>query len=344
MNIVIRTDASVDLGTGHVMRCLTLADELRQHDATVHFICRKEPGNLIELIEKRGYKVHRLSPDIDLNTDQKLTQNILKNLSIFPDWLIIDNYNIDISWESSLRDFTKKIMVIDDLENKQHDCDILLNQNYGINENQYKGLVSEHCIRLIGPKNALLRPQFVKLRESLKDHNSKINRIFIFMGGADPTNETCKVLRAVEMLGKTDVSIDVVVGVSNSHQKEIENLVSHLSNATCYFNTQNMAELMTSAQLCIGAGGSTSWERCCVGLPSIVIIIAENQVQIAKSLEKSGAIINLGWWKKVKESNIKKAIKTLLEKPTVRKNMAVKSKMIVDGKGAVIVSERILKV
>lgn len=333
MNIIIRTDASISLGTGHVMRCLTLADELRQHDARVYFICRNGPGNLIGLIEKKGHKVHRLSADIDVNTDQKLTQNILRGLSVFPDWLIIDHYDVDISWESSLRNFTKKIMVIDDLASKEHDCDLLLNQNYGINENQYREFIPKHCVRLIGSQYALLPPQFSKIRDTLKEHDGKINRFLVFMGGADSTNETSKVLRAIQMLDRPDLAIDIVIGLQNPYRNEIEKLSSQIPSAACYFNTQNMAELMAEADISIGAGGTTTWERACLGLPSIVITVAENQKSINKELAKNGYIILSGWREDVTEINIFEDIAFLLRHCEIVRSTSLKSKILVDGNG-----------
>ena len=162
MNIVFRTDASINIGTGHVMRCLTLADELRQKGTDINFICREEPGNLVRYIENRGYKVHQLPGGIDIETDRKLTKEILSNCEIKPDGLIIDHYDIDISYESPLRDHVKKVMVIDDLANREHDCDLLLDQNYSNNEGRYNGLVRGNCIQLLGPEYAILRPQFQK--------------------------------------------------------------------------------------------------------------------------------------------------------------------------------------
>ncbi len=168
MNIFIRTDASINVGTGHVMRCLTLADELRQKATDIRFICREGPGNLISYIGNRGYKIHQLPGEIDIETDRKLTKEILSKYETKLDWLIIDRYDIDISWEHPLGKYAKKFMVIDDLANREHDCDLLLDQNYNKNENRYNGFVPEDCIQLLGPEYAILHPQFQKARENLR--------------------------------------------------------------------------------------------------------------------------------------------------------------------------------
>ena len=333
MNIVFRTDASISIGTGHVMRCLTLADELRQKGADINFICREGPGNLISYIGNRGYKVHQLPGDIDIEKDRKLTNKILSKYETKPDGLIIDHYDIDISYESSLRDRVKKIMVIDDLADREHDCDLLLDQNYSKNEDRYNGLFPGNCIQLLGPEYAILRPQFQKARGNLRKRNGGVNRILVFMGGADSKNITSKALRAIHMLDRSDIAIDVVIGNLNPYHDEIKILTSKIPNTSCHYNVENMAELILAADLCIGAGGTTTWERCCVGLPTITIILAENQKNISESLDKEGALINLGWYHNVIENNIKEKIEGLIDGPQEMATMSEKSRRLVDGKG-----------
>ncbi|HBR21702.1 MAG TPA: UDP-2,4-diacetamido-2,4,6-trideoxy-beta-L-altropyranose hydrolase [Nitrospiraceae bacterium] len=334
MNIIFRVDASVNIGTGHVVRCLTLADELRSKGADVRFICREDNGNLIDFIKKKNYEVYPLPAGIDSYKDLKLTEEILKEQDKMPEVLIVDHYGIDVKWESPIRKVVKKIMVIDDLANRRHDCALLLDQNYSLNADRYKGLVPDNCAKLLGPKYALLRPQFQKARENLQERNGEVKRILVFFGGADPTNETCKALRAIKMLDRPDIATDVVIGSCNPHRAEIEAIASHMSNTFCHFDVENMAELMAHADLCLGASGSTTWERCCLGLPSIVMILADNQKDIAEELEKEGVIVNLGWHKKVKEEAIAEAILELIKNPEKAKAMSAKGMNTVDGYGA----------
>lgn len=332
----------MDIGTGHVMRCLTLANELRERRADVGFICRKMQGSLIRHIEDKGYRVYPLPPDIDLSLDRDLTQKILQKQTGLIDWLIIDHYDINASWEFYLREYAKKIMVIDDLANRRHDCDILLDQNYNKNGSRYTGLVPENCVQLLGSEYTLLRSQFREARENFKRENSEIKKILVFMGGADPTNETGKVLKALKLLNRADISVDVVIGASNPFKNEITNMAKQMPHATCYFDINNMAELMTSADLAIGASGTSTWERCCLGLPSIVMILADNQKEIAEELEKEGVVVNLGWHKDVTEMDIRDAIQNLLADSDKRRSMGLKGKMMVDGAGAIRVVEKII--
>jgi len=344
MNILIRTDASINIGTGHVMRCLTLADELRQKGVDISFICHEEPGNLISYIEDRGYKVHQMPGEIDIETDRRLTKEILSKYEIKPDWLIIDHYDIDISWEYPLRKYAKKLMVIDDLANREHACDLLLDQNYSNNEDRYNGLVPGNCIQLLGPEYAILRPQFQKARECLRKKDGGVNRILVFMGGVDSQNVTSKVLRAIHMLDRSDIALDVVVGNLNPYHDEIKILTSKIPNTICHHNVENMAKLMSSADLCIGAGGTTTWERCCVGLPTIAIILAENQKGISESLDREGALINLGWYQNVNENGITECINKLINNPGKIQSMTDIGRSLVDGEGVIRVVDTITSI
>ncbi|MBI5328834.1 MAG: UDP-2,4-diacetamido-2,4,6-trideoxy-beta-L-altropyranose hydrolase [Deltaproteobacteria bacterium] len=341
MNIFIRTDASASIGTGHVIRCLTLADELRRKGAEASFICRKETGNLIGFIEEKGYRVYPLPADIDFVAGMDMTQRILKEQQKPADWLIVDHYEIDVSWEYSFRKFANKIMVIDDIANRKHDCDILLDQNYSGNRKRYNGLVPENCIQLLGPEYALLRPQFREARENLRERNGGVEKILVFMGGADPTNETGKALKALNLLNRDDIAVAVVIGASNPFKNELEILTKRMPNTACYFNVDNMAELMANADISIGASGSSTWERCCIGLPSIVMILADNQKEIAEELEREDVVVNLGWHEDVKERNIRNAVENLLTDSDKRKKMRSKGKALVDGRGVERTIERI---
>ncbi len=333
MDIFFRADASEIIGTGHVMRCLTLAEELKQHGVNINFVCREEAGNLNGLIEQGGFRVHPLPANLDWVSDRVQTQKIIESQSRLPEWLVIDHYDIDIVWESSFRGQVRKIMVIDDLANRQHDCDILLDQNYNLDENRYQGLLSGQCMQLLGSEYALLRVQFRKIKERLHTRSGKVKRIMVFMGGADPSNETCKVLRGIQMINCPDIAIDVVIGASNIHAGEVESLAAQISNVVCHNHVENMAELMVASDLSVGASGTTTWERCSVGLPSLVIITANNQKDIAGNLGNKGIVINLGWFEDVTDKDIACALESLLDKPDIIRRMSHKSMDVVDTLG-----------
>lgn len=309
MKVVCRVDASIQIGTGHVMRCLTLADELTAQGATCEFICREHPGNLIAYIQSKGYNVHSLS--VCSNTDTDLTHSkwlgatqaedaeactsILSKLQ--PDWLVVDHYALDTSWETELAPNYRKLMVIDDLADRQHACNVLLDQTYGRDACDYSELVPNNCSVLCGANYALLRPEFAALRAySLQRRlQPELKRLLITMGGVDKENVTNRVLHCLRASPlPPDCEITVVVGASSPNLADIQNESKTMPWLTkVHGGVNNMAELMAESDLAIGAAGATSWERCCLGLPTIMIVLAENQRKIAQELFTAGAAIEL---------------------------------------------------
>ncbi|RJF98620.1 UDP-2,4-diacetamido-2,4,6-trideoxy-beta-L-altropyranose hydrolase [Noviherbaspirillum saxi] len=297
MNIGIRTDSSTAIGTGHVMRCLTLADALRAAGARVVFACRDLPGNLNAYISSKGYAVHTLAGIENLvwEEDAAHMKALLASEPTAPDWLIVDHYALDARWESAIRPSVGRIMVIDDLANRRHDCDLLLDQNfYPDAELRYRALVPPHGTQLLGPRHALLRPEFNDAARYRKKRDGAISQIFIFFGGSDPTNETEKALCAIRKLDRADLHLDVVVGNANPNRDRIEALCAQIPNAAFHCQIANIATLMTRADLAIGAGGASTWERCYLGLPALTIIVADNQAETTRALADIGAVWNLG--------------------------------------------------
>jgi UDP-2,4-diacetamido-2,4,6-trideoxy-beta-L-altropyranose hydrolase len=374
MKVFIRVDASTQIGTGHVMRCLTLAGDLKQFEMEVSFICRVLPGNLCGYIESKGFKVYRLKVETNLaedkywerlgknwledaqetrkillnkatdlsdmnnidkqalflnegyneeenitNISSRIVAKIFSNAEISLESasnlsLVVDNYSLDIKWEKYLRPYVNKIMVVDDLANRPHDCDILLDQNYYKNlDSRYDGLIPSHCRKLLGPKYALLRPEFHQAKKNLRKRDGKVRRILVFFGGSDPTNETVKTLEAIKLLNRPDIVIDVVVGAANPHKEEVKELCSQMTNTTYHCQVENMADLMAAADLAIGAGGVTTWERLYLELPTIAIAVAENQVEMLEALGEAGMVWYLGNNHIVEVSRLKAKTKYLIE-------------------------------
>jgi UDP-2,4-diacetamido-2,4,6-trideoxy-beta-L-altropyranose hydrolase len=351
MKIIFRVDASVQMGTGHVMRCLTLADSLRGAGAGVFFICRELPGHLCDFIDQKGYNVYRLPYretdtfaiqegtkhakllGVSMEADAEATESLLKRDQGIQ-WLIVDHYGIDKRWEARQRPYIKKIMVIDDLADRQHDCDVLLDQNYyEQSETRYDDLVPDHCKKLLGPKYVLLRPEFSEARKNLRNRDGIIRRILVFFGGADPENVTKKALEAVHLLNRPDIAVDVVVGSSNPHKENVKLLCVSMPNTHYYCQVENMAKMMFQADLCIGAGGSSVWERCSVALPSLVIAIAENQIQMIEIMAKDAFLLYGGWYKNVTVRHLNEDLQFLLRHRELLSWFSVRSQTLVDGNG-----------
>ena len=300
MNVVFRVDSSTLMGVGHLMRCLTLANELQNKNHKITFICRELQGNMISLIK---YKVIGLLRNNNFQSDnlyldllgETQEQDAEEVISVIPkntDLLIVDNYALDEIWHKKLRKYTCKIIVIDDLANKKFDCDILLNQNLGSQIKSYQGKVSNDCQMLLGCDYALLRPEFKELRGQAlekRKNTKKIKNILISMGGSDINNMTYDVLQQLD----SDFNIVVVLGGASPHNRMIEDYAKD-KNIKVIVNADNMAELMLKADLSIGASGSTNWERLCLGLPSLIFTVAENQVKFSRILEGLGLVKLLG--------------------------------------------------
>jgi len=342
MNFCFRADASTYIGTGHIIRCLALADELNRRGDRIYFVCRKEKEDLIELIEKRGYKVFSLPKGINIGIDKEMTGTFLQRIPGVIDWLIVDHYDIGISWESFQRDYVRNIMVIDDLANRKHDADVLLDQQHNTNKLRYDNIVPSDCIKLLGTEFAIIRPQFCKVRESLRDREGDIKRIFIFMGGSDSKNLTCLALNAIKRINFPEISIDIVIGSLNQYHKDIERLANKIPNTSIHYNVENMAELMAASDLAVGSGGTTTWERCCVGLPTIMLTSAENQLTIAEELSKGGYVVYVGWHRSIVENDIYEKLLFLLKNKELVKQLSLKVKRLVDGKGTMRVVNKLI--
>lgn len=355
MRIIFRTDASIQIGTGHVMRCLTLADALTASGAECIFICREHKGNLIKQIRQRGYLVMGLSADAIENTFSDLvasdkfnhygwlgsdwtTDAVETKLGIgesIVDWLIVDHYAIDAHWERALRSTCRKLMVIDDLADRQHDCDLLLDQNLGRITSDYSSLVPNDCIVLAGPHFALLRPEFAEFRDySLRRRTtSKIENLLITMGGVDQSDATGKILEALRGCSlPDDCEITVIMGLDAPWLNHVNMLAVQMPWLTkVKVNVQNMAELMSNSDLAIGAAGTTSWERCCLGLPTLIVVLAENQIEVADSLAYNGCAKVLGT-----PDAVSKNLRSLLRMLTVDNEMyqmSQSARTITDGQG-----------
>ena len=355
MLIVFRVDASLQIGTGHVMRCLTLADALRAQGADCQFICREHAGHLTAQIRRKGYATHALRAPVEGGTlaipsapllahaqwlgttqqqDAEECAPILAELH--PDWLIVDHYALDARWETALRPHYRKLMAIDDLADRPHQCDLLLDQTFGRTVEDYRPWVPAPCTVLCGSNYALLRPEFAELRTySLRRRaKPKLRHLLISMGGVDKDNSTAQVLKALESSDlPADCRISVVMGATAPWLADVRRQAVRMPwPVEVRVNVVDMAHLMADSDLAIGAAGSTAWERCCLGLPSIMRVLADNQRFIAEQLHEAGAAMVLD------QASFCSRIESL---PLAQ--MSVSAARIVDGLGAARVVTQLRK-
>lgn len=330
----LRADASNVIGGGHVFRCLTLADALATSGWQCTFACKT---GTLEAVPALGRSQHDI---VELRgSDESNFLQVLQTSGA--DLLIIDHYGLDVKLETACRPWVHRILALDDGLGRNHDCDILLDQNLGANPSVYLGCVPKNCQLLLGPKFALLRPQFSMARDKALLRNltgHRAQRLLISLGASDLGQLTNRIVSATAGL---PMQIDVVLGGSASRQGPIlSSLASRLGlSVNIHVDVSDMAALMSSADIAIGAGGSTSWERCCLGLPSLIIVLADNQRNIAASLDHAGAALDLGKIEDLDDQKLTGAVRTLYRDERLRSAMAERASVICDGYGVMRVME-----
>ena len=314
--ILFRCDASLQIGSGHVMRCRTLARELRRRGAEISFICRQQPGDLIELL-RQEFQVLALPPLAAVASSSPLEgralyaawlgcsqqQDAADCLAALEQagngsaqWLVVDHYGLDASWEGAMREGLGsepplQLLVIDDLADRTHSCELLLDQNFfgAATQQRYGGLVPAQCRQLLGPQYALLGPEYALLHP-LVPPRTELRRVLVFFGGVDPANYTGQAIKALMAPELAQLAVDVVLGLQCPHRQAVESLVAQRPHTTLHGPQPSLAGLIARADLAIGAGGSTTWERACLGLPSVVLPIAANQLPFSEALAAAGLI------------------------------------------------------
>lgn len=423
--IVFRTDASRAIGTGHVMRCATLASALVAQGATVAFICREHEGHLCDWLEARGFLVRRLplndtaegefagfgqqagfSPELpgvdrfvhgsaegnsltqdaaaehdgnqlanypgtysgthsanhlanhagnpapanpatlahaawlgcDWTRDAAQSVAAIDGMACQPEWLIVDHYALDYRWQRVVRTQVSRVMVIDDLADRQHDCDLLLDQNLVPQmATRYAQRVPLACTCLLGPQYALLQAQYADLRAQRKQRLDPPRRLFAYFGGFDPANLCGMTLDAFLALAQdpdaaADLQLDLVLPASSVHNAPIQRAAQPHANIHLYSQLPSLAPLMASADLALGAGGATTWERLCLGLPSLVVIVAENQRESALEQQAHGLVHVLGALPQVERAQIQAALARIMAEGVAALVPADLS-AVVDGQG-----------
>jgi UDP-2,4-diacetamido-2,4,6-trideoxy-beta-L-altropyranose hydrolase len=350
MKALFRVDASAVIGSGHLMRCLTLAKALAKAGWLIQFACRAHPGHLIQWLTDQGFAVLSLAePSVTEATgyaawlgvtEQQDAAELRQQLKGPVDLLVVDHYGLGKIFEQAMAGCYQKLLVIDDLANRAHQCDYLVDQNlYPALHNRYQGLVNAEAKLLLGPAYALLRPEFASrptaktAQQSHSGVQSPLQRFLVFYGGTDQLNLTSLTIKALQQLKKTDFNADIVIGLANPYQDELSKLCDTDSRFQLYIQTPKMAELMSQADLMIGAGGSTHWERCALALPALVVTLAENQLASTLCLAEAGCCVYLGSGQDLTQQQLTHAIEQLLDTPELLRQMAEKAGQLVPSGG-----------
>jgi UDP-2,4-diacetamido-2,4,6-trideoxy-beta-L-altropyranose hydrolase len=339
MKYFIRADASEKLGLGHVMRCLALSSGLIERQHEVIFISRELNPFVSELIKAQGCSLIHIETSLLLGSDlesEHIIQLINRDYRLTKeDWLIIDHYSLDYRFESQLRNLFSNILVIDDLADRIHDCDILLDSGLDkTKEREYNRLIPKSAIKLLGPSYALLRQEFLDVRHTININNGEfIQNILVCFGGTDPTNETLKTIRALEPCLHDISNVKIILGKTNPHIEELKNLYENNDKLQFLIQPSSVALEMASCDLAICAGGSMTWERYCLGLPGIVIAIADNQLGAAQQGHFMEIDKYVGFHQFVTEEDIRRTFKSVIYSKSWLQSARAKARLIVDGKG-----------
>ncbi len=357
LNVVFRVDASLRIGNGHLMRCLTLAKALREQSAKCSFVCRAHAGHLGAHVMAQGFPLRLLPPGISEQSDPeagyagwlgstqaedaRLTRECLAGA--VSDCMVVDHYSLDEQWERELRPNARRIMVIDDLANRNHDCDLLLDQNLGSEAARYAARIPGACRVFAGPRYALLRGEFARQRQASlsRRKGAGLRSVLVSLGGVDRNNVTGRVLAALAPAGLAPgTAITVVLGPHAPAIQEVRAMAAASPLQTrVLVDVNDMAELMAEADLAIGAAGASAWERCCLGLPSLLMVLADNQLASAKALERAGAAWLIGG-PDVVESRLRAGLE-FAANPERLRDMQVSAAALVDGAGTSRIVEEI---
>lgn len=328
------------------MRCLTLADGLKQRGAHIRFVSRELPMHLRDMLAAKSIEFSSLDGNADTSSMDDLAhahwlgssqtqdaQATIQTLSdIIWDWLVVDHYALDSRWESMLRQTAKSILVIDDIADRQHDCDVLLDQNfYSDMETRYADKVPTYCRLLLGPRYALLRDEFQRLHEQIKPRSGPVKRVLVFFGGMDADNYTGRAIEALTEINISGLHIDVVIGAQHPCREQVKAVCAQYG-FVCHVQTDKMAELIAVADLAIGAGGAVTWERCCLGLPTLAIGTADNQQRQIADAALEGLLCS----PEIKDDlnqTIQMHFSALSENSYLRQSISRKCLQTVDGRG-----------
>jgi UDP-2,4-diacetamido-2,4,6-trideoxy-beta-L-altropyranose hydrolase len=336
MNLYIRADANSIIGIGHVIRCFALAQIWHDQWGKVTFISHCENVFLKRIIQNEGFDFIPLSyacPDPD---DLKSTIKTLKINCNFDqnNWFVLDGYHFTSDYQKAIYDTGIPLLVIDDMNHLDHYyADIIVNQNNNAQILTYN--CPESTILLKGTSYVFLRREFLEYRNFNRVTTACAKKIFVSLGGADPDNVTLKVIQALQSLGPLQIEVTIIVGPANIHKEHLQSILESSSlNYNILVNPSNIVNLMADSDMAISAGGGTYWELAFMGVPCIMIILAENQRAVAEELGTSGIVINLGWHDLLSIDKISQTIYSLMISDQARSDMSRKGKAVIDGHGA----------
>lgn len=345
MRVLIRADASPTIGSGHIARCLTLARVLRKQGSHVVFACRQLPGHRLDALSAEGFETFALPEFYPGEDPQQAIESmlpwqvdidaldlLLEDHAEF-DWIIVDHYGLDHHWQTAARRWAPRIAAVDDLATRRYSVDLLLNQNLSGLSDNYTPLLPEGCRTLLGPRYAMLREEFDCPAIDIKP---EARRVLVNFGGFDAAMQTHHAMLALADF--TELEVDFVAGVDNPAWAQMQALAQTRPNWRLHSFVSDFHQRMTEADLFIGAGGGTSWERAALGLPTICIAVSNNQQVNGEVMAAAGAHVFMGAREQVSVTKLRDAIGFVAGNFYLRQSLAERSRQMVDGRGALRVA------
>lgn len=345
MRVLIRADASPTIGSGHIARCLTLARVLRKQGSHVAFACRRLPGHRLDVLQEEGFETFALPERYAEEDPQQAIESMLPwqadidALDVLLDghegfdWIIADHYGLDHHWQTAARRWASRIAAVDDLATRRYSVDLLLNQNLSGLSEHYAPLLPDGCRTLLGPRFAMLREEFMCPAIEIKP---KARRVLVNFGGFDAAMQTHHAMLALADF--PELEVDFVAGADNPAWAQMQALAETRPNWRLHSFVSDFHQRMTEADLFVGAGGGTSWERAALGLPTICIAVSNNQYANGEVMAAAGAHVFLGAREQVSVEQLRQAIGLVVDNVYLRQSLAERSRQLVDGRGALRVA------
>jgi UDP-2,4-diacetamido-2,4,6-trideoxy-beta-L-altropyranose hydrolase len=333
-NILFRVDASETLGKGHLSRCLNLANKLLNERNSIYFITNTLSSSNSNLIRGFGFKhieISKNSNDNGLDETLEITKKLGSVGSI-----VIDHYQIGFEWEKRVSFLIPRLVVIDDLANRAHHCHYLIDQTLGRLKSDYTKLVASDCKLLLGSEYSLISRDYTMLREKSiekRQHTDQLNKILVAFGGGDPSIALLKVSDDLALLEKKYTIYFVTRSTMDAKDELMAKLNNTHHDVKVFTDISDLSELVYMSDLSVGAGGISSYERCCLGLPTVLIKLADNQSGNASSLQSAGAVYYLGSICDIVRGAIAKAINNIMSNYDFWKSISDKSILVCDGQG-----------
>jgi len=337
-SLLIRADANTRIGTGHLMRCLALAQAWKDSGGEVAFITTCESAGLLQRLSDEGFEASQLDSPYPDPADWEVTSQVL---AAHPNaWVVLDGYHFDEAYQKQVKGAGHRLLVIDDMAHLEHYyADIVLNQNLHAQQLNYP--CEPYTQLLLGTQYVLLRREFLQWQGWKRELPEVARKVLVTLGGGDPDNVTLKVISAINKLKLKDLEIKVVVGPSNPHMASLKEAIHHSPFSVQLLpSVANMPELMAWADVAVSAAGSTCWELVFMGLPTVLLVLANNQRDIGEGLSEAGVAHNLGWFEQVTDAKIADALSGLLADPDRRSMMSDSGQTLVDGVGR----ERVIEI